>query len=115
MSQWPQYGYSPGSKAASPKRKREPQGVEQNAVVDLHGIISKNPNMLAVATDLTMLPSVEQAKLAELCFNLIGLWSEWADVVTPDHPLWNEYQTSKRMVEGLFENTKSGGRHRNSA
>jgi hypothetical protein len=112
---WPGYGYSPGSKGPEKKRNRNPETVEQNSVVDLHGIISKNPNMLVVATDLTMLPSAEQAKLAELCFNLIGLWSEWADVVTPDHPLWNEYQTSKRMVEGLFENVNSGGKHRASA
>lgn len=102
----------PGGSSTSPPRPKGPKTLEQNSVVDLHQMISKNPNMLVIATDLTMLPSAEQAKLAELCFNLIGLWSEWADVVGPEHPLWNEYQTSKRMVEGLFENINSGGKHR---
>jgi hypothetical protein len=70
---------------------------------------------MPVAADLTLLPSEDQRKLAELCFNLVGLWAEWADVVGPEHPLWNEYLTSKRMVEGLFEIVNSGGKHRASA
>jgi hypothetical protein len=65
-----------------------------------------------MAWDLTMLPSDQQKQIADLCFNLIGLWSEWVDVQGPDHPLYNVYLTSKRMVEGLFEDVNSGGKHR---
>lgn len=97
------------------RRAPKAEGPEQLAVMDIISALRRNPHMMKVAADLTLLSTDDQRKVAELCFNLIGMWSEWADLVSPENPLWNEYLTSKRMVEGLFDNVNSGGKHRASA
>lgn len=96
----------PGAGSVPTPGPNRAAGDDQKLVMNLIHSLHRHPedvNATKIAADLLTQEARVQQNMAEIAFALLGYWAEMADCTSAQHPLRTVYDTSKKMVNSLFD------------